>query len=496
MKKAFLCFLLVFVLVFAGAAVAAMSLHQSRDQVTVTTITQVGDPAAVQGLTARQTVGCGGYLQWDLSIPLDRPETSSTRFSYASRYHVIDDYEPDGIWIVPADNAAFFYTGVTLDSLADDSSPVQTLLAPLFRSVAEKTQPGCRYTEDVRLKDYTDIYPLQVSFDGYYGSDLPWQARYQKAPSWYSIDDSLRQALQTFFSFPVPQEEIWAITVEKDENGAITELNYESKTSPSIILNTSAVWSDTDLYFAFDQHSYGLPSFHQVPGGYGVYHLSITPEEDTVYLELDSLETLVSLPEGSMVLDLALSGDESSLLLTYGLGPDTFFLVLDPETGEARQSFSVPARPAGTVETATLDSEGNPQGTYTSPYWSTESILSGENFTVLYGDDTLYLYTLENGTYTYAFSAPMQTHLRSGYSYDHLYGAWNGTQLALGSVSGLQALALSVYEGGQLQYHGVYKTSLGDVASTASQPEEDEFSMESDSLALFPEQALTLVWEG
>ena len=148
------------------------------------------------------------------------------------------------------------------------------------------------------------------------------------------------------------------------------------------------------------------------------------------------------------------------------------------------------------METATLDSEGNPQGTYTSPYWSTESILIGENFTVLYGDDTLYLYTLENGTYTYAFSAPMQTHLRSGYSYDHLYGAWNGTQLALGSVSGLQALALSVYEGGQLQYHGVYKTSLGDVASTASQPEEDEFSMESDSLALFPEQALTLVWEG
>lgn len=495
MKKAFLCFLLVFALVVAGSAAAAIGLHQSRDQVTVTTVTQVGNPAAVRGLTARQTVGCGGYLQWDLSIPLDRPETSSTRFTCASRYHVIDDYEPEGIWIGPADNAVFSYTGVTLDSLADDSSPSQALLMSLFRSVAEKTQPGCRYTEDVRLRDYTDIYPIQAYFDGYYGSDLPWQTRYQGEPSWRSIDDSLSQALQTFFSFPVPQDETWAITVEKDETGAITELNYESKTSPAIILNTSAAWSDTDLYFTFDQYSSGLPSFHQVPGGYGVYHLSITPEEDTVYLELDSLETLVSLPEGSMVLDLALSGDESSLLLTYGLGPDTFFLVLDPETGEARQSFSVPAQPAGTVETVTPDSEGNPQGVDTSPYWSTESILIGENFALLYGDDTLYLYTLESGTYTYAFSAPMQPHLRSGDSYEHLYGAWNGTQLALGSVNGLQALALSVYEAGQLQYHGVYKTSLGDVAAAAAQTKEEELGMKPSSLALFPEQALALTWE-
>ena len=142
-----------------------------------------------------------------------------------------------------------------------------------------------------------------------------------------------------------------------------------------------------------------------------------------------------------MVLDLSASRDGQNLLLTTRLGDVCTLRVIDPETMAVKQSLTIPDRDL------------------------TGSIVE-EDFLLFWSDAQLHLYSLGNGIYTYAFSAPMEESLILGE--DYLAAAWNGEKLALAAPADpttyAPGLTLAVYTQGTLVYRGIYKTSLTDNA--------------------------------
>ena len=483
MKKAFLCFALVLCLTLGLVVPAALSLHQARDQVTVTSATTYGDHAQAAGLTAKQSAQYNDHLRWDLTIPLDRPEDTATEFSYHQT--LIGEPQPShDLYMYVPNGTRFFHGSSTLED-AVEGSPEQKPLLPMFQDVASRTPNGKRYSETVTLKDYVDCYPLAVDLGG-----LPYGVLHSgegsaKDPFW--DDFAISQAFQDFFSFPVPEDEAWTVTIEKDDQGNLLELSTECP-YPVFSPNVISTFGEDSLFFTFDQYS--AANFEHTPGGFGLYRLGLVREGASVFLDLDSLANIHPLPENAVVLDLTDSCDGQTLLLTYCLGKDYTCEVLDPETMTVLQSFPVPADPPSPVMVHTEDTQGN-EISYEETHWDLNGSLPGENFLVLYGDARFHLFSLENGTYTYEFSAPMEEHMLY-YPYELLSGAWNGETLALASVSeSTTGLSLSMFEAGELVYQGIYETSLNDAPVDQENPDNSYYF---DPVHLLSGSKLTLTW--
>ena len=498
MKKNFVIFALCLVLVLAAAGAAICNLHEDRNQVTVTAETLEGAPKAAEGLVATQSAHYGGRLLWDLTIPLDRPEKAATAFSTVNALPQPEPILDINFFSIPGGTVPYF--SEREDVLAN-LSPTFEPLRPIFADVIRRAPAGEEYTETLCLSDYLDTFPLCLEF---------WTVQ---DPAPYTVSGSIIETFQNYFTFPVPSGAQWTFTVVKSSSGSVEELRFDPGNYRSLGF-LSACGADA-VYFAFDPGIHPPLSFAQVPGGYGIYRMALsqedTKEETIFHLDDDSLETVFSLPEEAAVLDLNLSPDGSSLLVTCGQGEDYTLLVLDTGTMEVKQTLSVPAVPPASGNAYAREKDG----TYT-PYpvydWDIDASFFGhaslvtENCLLLQGRDNLYLYTLEETGYVYRFTA---------FHDDALFEinnpaaiAWNGEKLAVATAShysyteDVTGLSLWIYdETGQRIYQADYETSLNDIASEDAEYEArkavgsvQDYTTSSPYIQLVPGRALALTW--
>ena len=431
MKKAFVLFALCLVLVLGAVSIAFFHLHQDRNQVTVTAETLAGDPAQAAGLTAKQSAQYNGRLRWDLTIPLDRPQDTVSDFSSRQPPAEGIPMGPSIYMSVPGPgNSIYSLSGsYSLESVTK-SNPELAPLLPLFQEIAQQTPDGQTHSETITLRDYLDVYPLAVDITVSYPTCRNGN---------YSMG-YLSKVWQDFFAFPIPADERWTISIQKDNQGDIRELTLEKDSlyatySPNLF----TVYLGGRLFFTLDGNSSG--ACVNTPGGFGLYSPALVWQDGNPYLELDVLSNVFPLPQGTVVLDLSASRDGQNLLLTTRLGETCTLEVIDPETMAVKQSLTIPDRDL------------------------TRSIVE-EDFLLFWSDAQLHLYSLGNGIYTYVFSAPMEESLILGE--DYLAAAWNGEKLALAAPADpttyAPGLTLAVYTQGTLVYRGIYKTSLTDNA--------------------------------
>lgn len=480
MKKAFAVFA-VCLLLTAGVGLFGMNLlHEDRDQVEVTAATLSGDPAAAEGLVATQAAHLNDQLRWDLTIPLDRPEETTVLFD--SRWSPdAPAFDPLSLDISTPMNASYGFSGHTLEQLTADVTDLYPL-APMLEDVFSRAPRGQTYIETVSPRDYWEVYPLRANVYGLEGTFRHWEEE--------SL--ALDQGIRDFFSFPIPEDTLWTVIMETDETGNILSLEV-SDPDYSFGLGTLSVSIDNVLFFTFDQ--YTAADFSNTPGGFGLYRLplpqpqqsGLPAEGQTVSLpDPADLANVFPLPEEVKVLDLSLDHDGTALLLTYCLGSDYHYLVLDPQTMEVLQTLDIPAEDQ-------VSRFQNEDGDWEQEvYPGIVDTLAGENFLLFYGAEALHLFSLDQGTYTYAFSAPMTESLRWGDHY--LTGAWNGETLALGvlrseNYSLVTGLTLSLFRQGELIYQGRYDTSLDSGPGQASP------NNYQDRIQLVYDQELALHWE-
>ena len=487
MKKTFVIFILCLVLALGGVAAAVLPIRDSQDQVTVSATTLEGDPRAAQGLTATAILQLNGQVTWSIAVPADDPQAAVTERSQS-----LGSPDPDSYAYSPQVNlsddrdAAGFSSpsGSPLEDALNQSSPLVKVINPVYADVASRTPKGESRTETLNMADYLDHYSFSLWVD--YPYDLQWEGQTMET---YQGAEAIGQAIRDFFAIPLPEEDLWAVTVEKNQEGDILALQCKAAGfTPSLYPLT--VFPQGACLFTFrDDLAFGL-DFDQIPGGYGIYRMD---RADTI-LALESLTNVFSLPEGSSVLTMDLAPDGKDLFLTYCLGEDYTLLILDPETMTVKQSFPIPARAPLTTQVFTLDYQGK-SISRESFQWDVDAALYLENGFLVYGYETFHFFARNpDGSYALQFSCPRPVSVSGSPS--NLFAAWNGEKLALASGTyttytdtGFTVTILD--DAGAVLYRGLYENSLSDPVQ-----ESHNYNVESPNVPILAESDyLALAWE-
>ena len=484
MKKAFLVFSLCLVLALGGFTAAALTLHDSRDDVAVTVTTRTGDASAAQGLIARQQVRHSDNLLWDLTIPLDTPEETNTRFTFSARDMEWNSYTEDPLTLSTHISSYHFLDGpnTTVTETLVQYDPAFVPLLPLLNDMAHRTGPGQTTTETIHPGDYMDRFPYEV-----YCSLPDTLLRYDETRS--ELTDQ-EQRIPRFFqeAFPLdfPEDDLWTVTVQKDKSGYLEEVGYDSgsTTGQLYLISTN---SDQAVFLAIAQDTWPQPDYNRFPQGNGVYRMDIVREKDGNYLEAKTLTNIFPLPNEAVVLDLTLD-QAGNLLVTWYHAGDYTCTILDTDTLEPLDTISLFRQERSEAEVIVFDGLTDQEYTYATWAYVELRAIPKENCILFLGLDHFWLFLPTEEGWQEQCSAPLPEAL--WYASDlRMDAAWNGEKLAIGSADGwVSGLTLCVYDGtGELLFQGQYETSLTD------QPDTEGYSNMS---TVFPAEGheLSLGW--
>ena len=431
--KAAAALILALGLLSAGLMVGAnVAVHRQGDQVTVRAETLAGDPAAAEGLEVALPAEYSGQLLWDLSFPAARPDRLTTGFSF-SLLPVHTSYIPDfpllTIQVAQFGEALRHFSGG--DELTDQDW-ADIPWGELFRQISGQTPAGESAVFTFDAAQYSRYLPLTMTGDRQY--------------------NVLPQSVTSYFPIPVPQDYTFTIELQKEADGSITGYSLIEDSGCSISLSALSVDAGDSLIFTLTNYGRREGTGHfpldgsRIHGGWGLYRL--TADE----AQMGHVETLYSLPEGSMVTDF------------WGDGEDYFLLSV--EEGVLRlRIFDRDVHLSQTLDLLTLDREE----------WYGQ-LYRGEDFLVPItdgGTDGVFQFAVlcrRDGGWQLDFTGDTAA-LRalditpfnwSDYYFSPLYMAYNGRTLAIRDSESYRGtdFYLALYSKAGLEYLGGYSCSL------------------------------------
>ena len=490
MKKAFLVFSLCLVLALAGLTAAAVTLHDSRDDVEVTLTTRAGDPFQAQGLTVQQQARFADSLLWNLTIPAHDPVLAKTDCSYYARGLEWTVHEETPLSLYTNESSVHYidgpHTDLTADVVAGDSALSQ--LVPLLNELAEQTQPGKSFSRTIPPSDYLDAIPYSV-----YASLPNTALRYdENTLDHHDTEGMIPRFFQKAFPLDFAPEEVWTVSVKKRTTGYIEEASYSSNgPTPQVDLITD--YNDQALYLALGQDTWPQPDYSRFPQGNGVYRMDITQGEkqELDYMEVQSLTNIFPIPDEAMVLDLTLDGAGSLLVTWYDAG-DYRCTILDTETLEPTETFTLFHLPWSFSEVIVYDNYSDEEYSYETRSYVYLRAIPKENCILFLGETQLWLFLPTEEGWQEQFHVRLGDSLYFPYYSDKQVDiAWNGEKLALASTSSMWTVGLDllVYDDtGELLFNGRYDSSL------TEQPDEEGYRGTGD-VVLMDGEEISLAWE-
>lgn len=306
MKTALALLLALSILTGGLLAGGSSAVLEERDAVTIRAETLYGDPAAAEGIRVTTYTGDDQrHLFWRADLPADRPEETAITYAF-SQLAKRDDY--------PSGSDADLRLNLPNVGLSS-SHPLEAAelgpLAPLLE-VARDAGADEDHPLTLRVGDYLDWLPLNVSVD--------WGGVHN-----YSDEESpITRLFRDYFRIPVPENLTAEVSVETGRNGEIYV--YNCYTSGYYGLDCDLVEREDELLFIIAPSDDAASlDVSQVPGGWGVYRLTSTGEDDA------ALSTVYSIPSGGIALRLLENTDGSLLLFTVE-GDMVVLTTLDGET--------------------------------------------------------------------------------------------------------------------------------------------------------------------
>ena len=462
----------LFLLSFAGLGAAHQLVSDTADDIQVVETWYQGDPTAAADLQLKFTWEEAQQLSWDIDFSPMQEARAQFQF-YPYPVSQIPDIPPSFKLHSIQD-----WTGsISFASLHGLPTTDETPLAPLYQAVSEHTQAGSTHSEVLTLRDYYDTYPLDIQFytdHMLYSRDTLNSLRVsaENAPdisqeAWAEQLEVLNflNTFQDAFRFPVPADHQLNVTVSKDHDGNIIQLDtIEPETSqtsnspssnedPGVLTENILIpahvdfisfteSTDTAVYFILEARRAdgALLDYRLTPGGYGVYRMPM--QEDLP--KADQLESVCPLRPEQRIENFQLDDRGARLLLTTRTDTQLTLHILDAATGLPLQTFStkIPA-----------------EGRETTP------IFHQDNLIALFPNRQLQLYAQDKtGEYSHIFYGELPTNLEFP-GRDNYAMAYDGERFVLVfhrdfQIDPICALMLLIWDQEQMLYAGTFRTSL------------------------------------
>lgn len=309
--KRVIIFLLCAVLAVGGLGFAHATVTDAQDELLIYPIREVGDPAAVDGLTVSVTFACGDHLRWHTDYTFGGE--TETEFRYSAE----PIRPPEDGWR----NSMTVYLSPGTGTSTSGSFPLvgSGYYTALFRAVADQTANGGSKTMDLKMADYVDYY--LPNYELYYnGSDAycHQNATTHGIIGWESYEEhGAYHLLMKAFRFPVQEDHMVTVGIGKNDAGAVNSLDFNSVTGPS--LEFLADVTDEGVWFVpvfLDENGAPLP--YESPEGHGIYHIPWKLDHTVTYggysrsltLDVAKAERVAELDETVPILDIIIDADE------------------------------------------------------------------------------------------------------------------------------------------------------------------------------------------
>lgn len=222
--------LLITVLLVALATGSLVWVHETvnekKDDVTMYENVLWGDSSAASGLAVKATTHMDQRLFWETTFRPGSDTLAETEFIYYPERKILRyDYDDTQLSVRFADGnfgMGGLWTMEELESSAYQeewklgSDGLGKLWVPIV-DVARRTPAGDRYSENIRLADYYEYYPMRA--DMYFDSDELEQYLY------INETQETNEQLTQFFAVKVPEALELTVTIAKNSNGTVGDID-------------------------------------------------------------------------------------------------------------------------------------------------------------------------------------------------------------------------------------------------------------------------------
>ena len=344
MKKAFALTVLMLILALSGVGLWVGSVYAARDQIVITERVADGDRSAADGVVISTNNTYNDHLYWQIrhKIGAQEDQTTTEYEFYAMGKDISYAFEPDGVLL---EN----YSVYGFDE--KEENPIG--LAVAYKELYDSLEPGEEGTRIVKLRDYLEYYPVQVTLD-LPGAEYIYcseEERIAERSSELDETSALFAAmyLQEYFRIPVMEEEQVEIQIGKSavssrgETAETSSIGSASLDDGFTLITQSAI-GDEVCYFTFNTYSFQgkVVDTSKIAGGYGIYALPYSAaSKDGAGYDIRNLANVYPMDPETYVIDLLLSNDQTRLLLHTVEDGQYVITVIDIETMEAVQKLIV-----------------------------------------------------------------------------------------------------------------------------------------------------------
>ena len=356
MKKA-LCIAIILLLAGPVAFTAAgLWVNAQKNDVAVTATTVYGDSEEAAGVQVRITSQWEGHLIWDTAYTVGSGVAeSSFRFSSMG-----ETWRSPGADTVDINFYMNWSTAITNGPNGVKFDPDSYPLSRVLRSVMERTAPGEKRTETVRLKDFYDYYPLNVLFNNrtpnvYYSEDY--------LDVYYSEDYSEDISFTEFLRIPIG-ETVLEITMEKNQDGEVADIKCSSLNEP--LFANCAAFGRSGCYLTYYVDDWKNGKVGEPGENYGIYYFPYVEKKENrsdLTIDPNQARLIYGLKPGIYTVEMGLNEAQGELYLVTKEEQEFYLSVFDTQGDDLSLKQKLMLRSVA----GEFGEEGN-------PYWAQLSV--------------------------------------------------------------------------------------------------------------------------
>ena len=225
MRTRFVIVILLLTLALGFLPAVHGAMDEKKDDVTIYETALWGNPAAAESLEVTTLTHMDQRLFWKTTFRPGSGAPAETEFTYSpERKTTRGDYDNSQMQVSFAEANYGIGGSMTMEELESEeyitmymgSDSLGKLWTPMV-DVARRTPAGETYSEDVRVADYYDYYPMRVN--------LYFDSSHMDEYIYFNETKKANDLLTKFFAVEIPEKAMLNVTIRKDGYGTVQELD-------------------------------------------------------------------------------------------------------------------------------------------------------------------------------------------------------------------------------------------------------------------------------
>lgn len=306
MKKSLLLSLLVMGLAVFSLPAALIVVDSGKERIQISEEVLSGNPAEAAGVTLKIPSHWGKQLLWDTEYTIGSGKQAQSRFSFSSHpvYWSVPKEKVNGSLRMEIDSAfakAFLGSGYAASS----------------ETMGWENTFYKKYTEIVRIADYSPSFPLSLEIEWY---SVKYEGDYNEACNY----------LRDFFHISAAEDQM-KVTVELKEQGTTVAVHFIENDEQVSIVDVAADDKGEGFYYAYCLENAKTGEWADRGQNMGIFYFPYWVQEPFLHIDPTQIKRLCDYPANAVPLRMLVDSEEKILYLAVREKEDYRLLVYQLE---------------------------------------------------------------------------------------------------------------------------------------------------------------------